>query len=45
MSGAPRINRAEALERVLVIAREAAKGIAQVYAGQFDVEYKGRTTR
>ena len=36
------IDRALALERILAIAREAAAGIAQVYAGQFDVEYKGK---
>jgi 3'(2'), 5'-bisphosphate nucleotidase len=35
------IDRAQALDRVLGIAREAAAGIARVYAGAFDVEYKG----
>ena len=30
-----------ALDRVLGIAREAGEGIARIYAGAFDVEYKG----
>jgi 3'(2'), 5'-bisphosphate nucleotidase len=34
------IDRREALDRVLGIAREAGEGIARVYAGAFDVEYK-----
>jgi 3'(2'), 5'-bisphosphate nucleotidase len=35
------IEREEALGRALAIAREAAEGIALIYAGAFDVEYKG----
>jgi 3'(2'), 5'-bisphosphate nucleotidase len=37
-----KIDRAEALERALTIARAAADGIARIYAGEFDVEYKGK---
>jgi 3'(2'), 5'-bisphosphate nucleotidase len=36
------IDRAEALSRALSIAREAAEGIARVYATEFAVEYKGK---
>jgi 3'(2'), 5'-bisphosphate nucleotidase len=35
------LDRASTLDRVLAIAREAGEGIARVYAGAFDVEYKG----
>lgn len=35
-------DRKEALERALEISRAAARGIAQVYAGNFDVEYKAK---
>jgi 3'(2'), 5'-bisphosphate nucleotidase len=35
-----RIDRTAALDRVLGVAREAAVGIARVYAGAFEVEYK-----
>jgi 3'(2'), 5'-bisphosphate nucleotidase len=35
------IDRRAALDRVLGIAREAGEGIARIYAGAFDVEYKG----
>ena len=36
------IDRREALDRVLGIGREAAAGIARIYAGAFAVEYKGK---
>ena len=36
------VDRNAALERVLAIAREAGEGIARIYAGEFDVEYKGK---
>jgi 3'(2'), 5'-bisphosphate nucleotidase len=35
------IDRSKALDRVLAIAREAGEGIAKVYAGSFEVEFKG----
>jgi 3'(2'), 5'-bisphosphate nucleotidase len=35
------IDRMKTLDRALAIAREAGEGIARVYAGTFDVEYKG----
>jgi 3'(2'), 5'-bisphosphate nucleotidase len=35
-------DRADALARALVIARQAAAGIARIYAGDFDVEYKAK---
>ncbi len=39
---AGRIDRRAALDRALAIALEAGEGIARVYAGAFDVEYKGK---
>jgi 3'(2'), 5'-bisphosphate nucleotidase len=36
------IDREAALARVLAVAREAGEGIARIYAGAFDVEYKGK---
>jgi 3'(2'), 5'-bisphosphate nucleotidase len=36
------IDRRAALDRVLGIAREASEGIARIYAGAFDVEYKAK---
>jgi len=36
------IDRKQALERALSVSRAAARGIAKVYAGEFDVEYKGK---
>lgn len=35
-------DRKEALERALEISRVAARGIAKIYAGEFDVEYKAK---
>lgn len=39
------VDRSAALDRVLAIAREAGEGIARVYAGAFDVEYKGERAK
>ncbi len=36
------VDREAALARVLAVAREAGEGIARIYAGAFDVEYKGK---
>ena len=35
------VDRGKTLEHVLAVAREAGEGIARIYAGKFDVEYKG----